>query len=191
MSYIFPTNYFFPNNGKIVVVDSESSPFLPKAVINPYITTPITGSLLAVTPNPDFKPIFTTPLLPENNLNYNPNVHESVSFSIYKKVFDSWLYKSDFKDLYKYVKIVDNEPKLATEKNEDDSSDSHLIEKKIKFFKDYILSKHRVKEILKDFVAGSRTNWYDVEKNSYYVKELIYKYMKKKLKKLIEKKLNK
>ena len=194
MNYFFPTNYLNPSNSKIIVVDPETSPFMPKAVISPYITTPITGSLLAVTPNPDFKPIFTTPLLPENNLNYNPDVHENVTNTVYRLVFNKWVFKSSYKDFFKYIKIVNGEAKLATDKDGDKSNDS--IDKKVRFLKDYILSKHRVRTILEDLVYGYSTgykiNWYDcVNKYEHIVKDLIHHYMKKKLKRLIEKKINK
>ncbi len=176
----------FPTDSKVIIVDSETSPFLPKAVINPYVATPITGSLITVTPNPDFKPIFAAPLLPQYNLNYDPDVHENVTSTVYRKVFESWIYKSDYEDLFKYIKIVNGEAKLTTGKDGDKSNDSASLEKKIRFIKDHILSRSRVKKILEDFVSGTKTNWYDIEKNSYFVKDLIYRYMKKKLKTLIE-----
>jgi hypothetical protein len=188
MSFLFP----FPiDTSKIIVVDSETSPMLPKAVISPYIATPITGSVLAITPNSNVTTYFTTPLLPEYNLNYNPEVHENVSNSIYRKVFESWIYKSDFEDLFKYIKIVNGEPKLVSSlKDTDKSDDSYSIERKIRLMKDHILSRGRVKKILEEFTAGTKTNWYDIEKNSYFVKDLIYRYMKKKLKTLVEMKRN-
>ena len=194
MNYFFPTNYYYPSDSKIIVVDPETSPFMPKAVINPYITTPITGSLIAVTPNPDFKPIYTTPLAPENNLNYNPEVHENVTNTIYRTVFNKWVYKSSFKSFFKYIKIVNGEAKLSTDKDGNKSNDS--MEKKVKFLKEYILSKHRVKKILYKLTSGISTgykiNWYDcVNKYEDMVKDLIHRYMKKKLKHLIEKKINK
>lgn len=176
----------FPIDSKVIIIDKETNPFLPKAVINPYITTPITGSLIAVTPNPDFKPIFGSPLLPQYNLNYDPDVHENVSNSVYRKVFDSWIYKDDYEDLFKYIKIINGEAKLAITKDGVKTNDSQSVEKKIRFLKDNILSRNRVKKILEDFVSGTKTNWYDIEKNSYYIKDLIYRYMKKKLKALIK-----
>ncbi len=181
----------FINDPKILIIDSQTSPLLPKAVISPYITTPLTNSLVTVTPNPDFKPFYTTPLLPQYNLNYDTDVHENVTSSIYRKIFNSWLYKSDFEDLFKYIKIVNGEAKLSLEKDGNNYNDSRTIEKKIRFIKDYILSRKRVKKIIEEFVYGTKTNWYDVEKNSYYVKDLIYRYMKKKLKALIQIKKNK
>ncbi len=86
---------------------------------------------------------------------------------------------------------MNGEAKLSLEKDGNNYNDSRTIEKKIRFIKDYILSRKRVKKIIEEFVYGTKTNWYDVEKNSYYVKDLIYRYMKKKLKALIQIKKNK
>ena len=90
----------------------------------------------------------------------------------------------------KYIKIVNGKAKLATDK---DGGNSDSIDKKVRFLKDYILSKHRVRTILEDLVYGYSTgykiNWYDcVNKYEHIVKDLIHHYMKKKLKRLIEKK---
>ena len=182
MSILFPVDH-----SKIVLVDSDTNPFLPKAVISPMIATPITNSLIAITPDPNIKRLFNYPLLPQYDLNYDLDVHENVTSSIYRKVFESWLYKSDFEDLFRYIKVVNGEAKLVTSLKETDSSkDSSSVEKKIRFMKDHILSRGRVKKILEGFVEGTKTNWYDIEKNNYFVKDLIYRYMKKKLKTLVE-----
>jgi hypothetical protein len=184
MSFIFPLD-----TSKLLILDSDSKLVFPSTSI---LTTPYTSPVFAITStttNPNFKSVYTFPLAPYLDLNKDPDVHSTVTNSIYRKVFESWLYKSDFSELFDYIKLVNGEPKLITNlKDKDNKTDDATIERKIRFIRDNILSKHRVNKLIEEFVEGTKTNWYDIEKNTYFLKELIFKYMKKKFKALVEKK---
>jgi len=174
MSYTYPLQQF-----NVVYLDDKTKQ--PLAVINPMLVTPeitIQPSNFVIKQQPSY------PLLPENNLNLDPSVHKSVTNSIYRKVFESWIYKGDFKDLFKYITVINGQVKLNTKYTKNTHSD--ITEKKIDFMKDKILSIHRVKHILQEYVDGTKSNWYDIDKEDFFVKDLIYRYMKKKLKKLVE-----
>ncbi len=184
MSFILPLD-----TSKLLILDSDSKLVLPTTSI---LTTPYTSPVLAITTttnNPNMKSIYTYPLAPYLDLNKDPDVHETVTNSIYRHTFNSWIYKSDFNELFDYIKIVNGEAKLISNlKDKDNKNDDSSIERKIRFIKDNVLSKHRVRKLIEEFVEGTKTNWYDIEKNTYFLKELIFKYMKKKLKALIERK---
>ena len=144
--------------------------------------------MIAFSNNQFLKPFVSYPLDPSLDLNRDPNVHRTVTDSIYKYTFQEWLYSRDFEEVFKYIKIVGGEPKLVSGSERDhNGSDAH-IDKKIRFIRDHILSYERVRKLIEEFLDGTRTNWYDVEKNIFFVKELILKYMKKKLKTLAEEK---
>jgi len=184
----FPFGVFNPykiDNSKILIIDSDSKLTYPSIITTPY-TSPV-FAFTTQTNNPNVKSLYTYPLSPYLDLNKDPDVHDTVTNSIYKHVFDSWVYKSEFEELFDYIAIVNGEPKLITSlKNKDSNNESK--ERKIRFMRDHILSKHRVKKLIEEFVEGTKTNWYDIEKNTFFLKELIFKYMKKKLKALVEKK---
>jgi hypothetical protein len=190
MSFFSPFGIFNPykiDDSKILIIDSDSKLTFPSIISTPY-TSPV-FAFTTQTNNPNLKSLYTYPLSPYLDLNKDPDVHDTVTKSIYKHVFDSWVYKSEFEELFDYITIVGGEPKLITSlKNKDSHNSSESKERKIRFMREYILSKHRVKKLIEDFVEGTKTNWYDIEKNTFFLKELIFKYMKKKLKALVEKK---
>ncbi len=190
MSFFFPLDTFKVDTSKLLVVDSTSK-FLFPSTSTSIITTPYTSPVLAISGPTleNIKPVYTFPLAPYLDLNKDPEVHDTVVSSVYRQTFQNWLYTSDFEELFQYIKIVNGDAKLITSSKEKDKHyDNGSIDKKVRFIRDNILSRGRVKKILEEFVDGTRTNWYDIEKNTFFVKELIFKYMKKKLKALVEKK---
>lgn len=192
--YYSPTypayQYINPNN--VLLVDSDSKIVLPGTSI---ISTPYTNPVLAITTPVESKPystLMTFPITPALDLNRDPDVHDTVTNSIYRQLLQNWLYSSEYEEVFKYIKLVDDRPRLITSfKEKDRNMSSSAVERKITFIKDNIITKNRIKKILEDFVYSTRTNWYDIEKNTYYVKDLIMRYIKKKLKALVEKKSEK
>ncbi len=168
---------------KINMIDSITSS--PVSIIS----TPYTDPVLAVTTKVDnLTSMYTFPLAPNLDLNRDPYVHDTVTDSIYKQIFREWVYESDFEGLFKYIKIVNGHPKLITKADKEGTNKKEDRDIKVRFMKDYILSRGRVKKLIEEFIDGTRTNWYDIEKNTYFVREFVYKYMKKKLKALVDKK---
>jgi len=183
MSIFFTNTTTSPN---VLVIPSETKfsllpPPPPFYGVKPVIAITGNGTDL-------IKPIFTIPLDPALDLNRDPEVHQTVTNSIYRQVFQDWLYTSDFEEVYRYIKIVGGQARLVSGSERDTKTDSISIDKKIRFIKDYVISHSRVRKLLDEFVEGTRSNWYDIEKNVFFVKELILKYMKKKLKALAEEK---
>jgi hypothetical protein len=165
----------------ITVYSSPSSPQYVNSILSPHVI--ITNK----SENQDS--IYAFPIDPIYDLNRDSDVQDSITKSIYNQIFSDWLYSSDFSSVFSYIKIVDGNPRLIT--NMKDKTEYHKSERdaKIRFIKKYILSKERVRKILKNFVEETRINWYDIEKkNSLFIKELVQKYIKKKLKALVEKK---
>lgn len=171
------------DTSKIVVVPDRFG-LLPPA---PQFIKTI-SPVIAFSGDQVLKPIITFPLDPSLDLNRDPNVHRTVTDSIYKQTFQEWLYSRDFEEVFKYIKIVGGEPKLVSGSERDHRASDENIDKKIRFIRDNILSYERVRKLIEEFIDGTRTNWYDVEKNIFFVKELILKYIKKKLKTLAEEK---
>lgn len=189
MSFYFPVAV---DTNKLIIVDSDpvSKLLMPTSTI---ISTPYTSPVLALSTtsatNSNLKSVYTFPLAPAYDLNRDNEVHDIVSNSIYKQTFDSWIYNDEAKEILEYIRVSDTSVKLiSNKKDKDNNFSSSNVEKKIRFLKDYILSRSRVKKILTEFVEGTNTNWYDIEKNTYFVKDLVLKYMKKKIKAIIEKK---
>lgn len=187
MSFYFPVSI---DTNKLLIIDSSYNYLFPYT--NTIITTPYTSPVLAIssaTNYPNLKSVYTYPLAPAYDLNKDVEVHDIVTNSVYKQTFDSWIYNDEAKDILGYIRVSDNSVKLiSNKKDKDNNFSSSNVEKKIRFLKDYILSRSRVKKILIEFVEGTNTNWYDIEKNTYFVKDLVLKYMKKKIKAVIEKK---
>lgn len=185
--------YNFPiDTNKIILVDSDSKIIVPS--VFPYVHTPVSNiSQLSphfTTMNDTKNKVFAMPLEPYIDLNQDKDTHIIVTNSIYKQLYDSWIYKTKYNgEAFQYITIKDGQPKLITDINKKDHShDEITIQKKAMFVKNNILSKDRIKKLLQELVDETKINWYDMEKNIYFVKEIVFKYIKKKLMKLVEKK---
>lgn len=157
---------------------------LPPAV--PVIKT--IAPIISFSGDQILRPIVTYPLDPSLDLNRDPNVHRTVTDSIYKQTFQEWLYSSDAEEVFRYIKIVGGQARLVSGSERDNKTSGDNIDKKVRFIRDHILSYERVRKLIEEFIDGTRSNWYDVEKNAFFIKELILKYIKKKLKALAEEK---
>jgi len=189
MNFYYSSTYPFFNPSNVLIVDSDSK-IIP--IGTSIISTPYTNPVLAVTTSTDSKPyntVYSFPISPALDLNHDPDVHDTVTNSIYRQLLQNWMYSSEYEEVFKYIKLVDDRPRLITSfKEKDRNTSSSVIDRKVTFIKDNIITKNRIKKILEDFVYSTRTNWYDIEKNTYYVKDLILRYIKKKLKALVDKK---
>lgn len=180
----------------LILSDTERNILSPVYPLPNTLTTAIPGTLSTIFTsnnvveqnNVSNATLYRFPLEPYYDLNLDPNVHQTVANSVYKKVFEDWIYGNEFSDLFGYLQIVNDRVSLISEKHKDKSYNEFDKNKKIRFMSEHILSRRRVKKLIQHFVDNTKTNWYDVEKNNYFVKELIHRYMKKKLKALVEKK---
>jgi hypothetical protein len=186
MSVLFP-GIFSPIVTNDVIISSDTPILVNNAI--PGTGVVVTGSASTVLNvldkfNTNFKPLVTFPIAPSLNLNLDPRVHEQMTEYFYDKTFNEWIY-DEFRDMLGYVKLVNGEPKLVSSLSEHKTS-SEASNLKIRFLKDKILSRSRIHKILEQFISETRTNWFELEKNSYFVKDLIKRYMKKKIKALID-----
>ncbi|MBA42894.1 MAG: hypothetical protein CMF62_02655 [Magnetococcales bacterium] len=107
------------------------------------------------------------------------------------KILDKYLYK-DLQEVLNFFVIKDGKAQLIkslddykeTTVDKDSESDK---DKKIAFIEKNILSVRIVKKILKRFVDGSSTNWYDLPKKTIYLKEFFGKALKELIKREIKK----
>ena len=60
-----------------------------------------------------------------------------------------------------------------------------VIEKKIDYIEKYFLTEDTTYRIIKSLVRGANINWYDLNKNEFFVKEDIKKQLKKILKETV------
>jgi hypothetical protein len=131
------------------------------------------------------------------NMNLNPDVQNSMKDFFYYKTIDKWLYnEEDMLDLLNYLRVTDKGidvlNKLDDYKETNINKDNQAtVERKVDFIENNILSKSNVFKILKNYIAETNTNWFDLEKNSYQVKKIIKKYIRTKLINMIQAKMNK
>ena len=166
------------------IVTSESPlPIIPTKLPSLPLITPIITTI---------NPLVNFPLHPSLDLNRDKDFQNKVTKYFYYKTLDKWLKKEkDMLEILKFLKIVNGEVKLISNMNEynqkANSDKQDDVEKKVKFIEDNILSKDDVNNILRKYVKETTTNWYDLqEKATYFIKEIIKKFLKHKLKDAIE-----
>jgi hypothetical protein len=164
-----------------IYLSSDSpGPFIPSLTLAPPIIVTRTT----------YKPI--VPLPPWLDLNQDSNVHNQMAKYFYFKVIDKWLF-DDLLDLLSYLRVsdkgVDVIHNLRDHKSSSvDKDTQETVEKKIKFIEKNIFDVENMHKLLKKFVAETNTNWYDLVKQEYFIKDLVRKYLKKKLIRIIESK---
>jgi hypothetical protein len=120
------------------------------------------------------------------NLNVDPYIHDRMTKYYLAKTLEKWLYE-DLIDVLNYIKVRDNKVDVISSLKEYNpvavNSDSDAtIKKKIDFLEKYFLNKRIIKKWLRDFIKGSASNWFDLTKSEYFLKDLF----KKKLTKLLK-----
>lgn len=124
-----------------------------------------------------------------DNLNADPEIHQKMAKYFKYKVLDKWLY-TDLKSLLGYVTVSGDKVsfinKLSDYKENLDES-KNIVEMKVHFLEKNLLSSRASLKILNKFVAGTNTNWYDLTKNEFFVKQAYEIAIKKMIKKMIAK----
>lgn len=128
------------------------------------------------------------PILPQFDLNNDAKLHDMMTKYFYYKTLDKWLKKeSDMLTLLSYLKINNGKVSLIDTMSQynpksafDDSPKT--IDAKVDFIEKHVLSREDVRNILKRYVRETSTNWYDLQdKSTYFIKEIIKKFIKEKL----------
>lgn len=123
------------------------------------------------------------------NLNADPRVHQRLVKYFYYKALDKWLYE-DLIDILNYLKIrngkvdIINSMKeydpLAVDKESDDD-----IRKKIDFIEKFFLSKRLMARIIHEYVKHTGTNWVDLPKNEYFIRQIVGNKLTRRIKRAI------
>ena len=126
--------------------------------------------------------------IPVIDVNSDSTLKSKMVNHFMKKTFRKWIY-DDFSDVFKYLKIksgnvVPVKNKTEFSKNKDTNE---TMELKADWIENNILMKYDMKKILKKYVLKTGSNWYDLKKNSSYVKHVIHKTLSSKIKKHVMK----
>jgi hypothetical protein len=134
-----------------------------------YTTNLVPTGATVIIPGPVTLPTFL-------DLNKDSRVQKQVSKYFMYKTLDKWLY-DDMSDLFDYFKVDVNGARLLHNLSEHSEAKKSPedVEKIISYVEQYILTYDTMKRILTGFVASSKANWYDLQKNEYFVKEIIHK----------------
>jgi hypothetical protein len=154
------------------------SPVSPLSPFSAIATTTYrkTGNVSTITT--DYAPVITYPITPGLNLNLDPKVHDQLTNYYYYKTLDKWLL-SDMSDILKYLTYSNGSVKPGKSSSSDTDQS---VRAKIKYIEDNVFSKSGMYKLLNEYVLTYGVNWYDLERNSFQLKELIRAYLKKKLK---------
>lgn len=155
------------------VYTDSPRPLIPSRYDVPLFSNQNFGTPIAVTLLPQRR--FELP--PSYDLNkYEAVRHKEASYFRYK-ILDKWIYE-DMSNLLGYLEgnrdnihLISDLSKYNKNAVVHDSED--VIEAKIQHLEDNIITKKVVYRILKNFVDGTKANWYELHKNEYFVKEAL------------------
>lgn len=165
---------------------------------SPFSPVPYIPSSFPLISNVNNTPIVTTtnplvsfPIHPSLDLNRDPELRKMVTKYFYYKTLDKWLKKEKYMlDILNYLKYSNGKVSLInniSEYNPVNNDDADIIDSKVDFIEKNILDKDDVYNILSKYVRETGTNWYDLEeKGTFFIREIIHKYLEKKLKKAVE-----
>ena len=147
----------------------------------PSILQPIGATLIIPSPGSLY------PLPSNYDLNRDERVHKQVVKYFRYKILDKWLY-DEMKELLNFL-VVDNTgvhliKDMSEYKVREDSEEN--IERKIEYIEKYFLTKDTVNRLLRKFVKGTNTNWYDLHKNQKFVMEDLKNQLKRILRQTVE-----
>ncbi len=153
----------------------------------PLITTK-PGVILTTTDSIGAPSTVIFPVNPSLDLNLDPSIHDKLSKYFYYKFLDKWIKTDDkTRNLFKYLVYENKNVRLAKSMKEVESASisketMESVEAKIKFLEKHI-SHYDIQAILARIVKYDRINWYDLDKNNHYVRDMIRHGVKKLLSK--------
>jgi len=116
------------------------------------------------------------------NLNSNSSVRDRIIKYVKFKTLDKWLY-DDLNYLLGYLKVSGNKVKKSKSKSSVKKDSDSTIDKKVDYIEDNILTNKFVYKVITKYIDETNTNWYNVPKNDYYVREAMEEALKKELRK--------
>jgi hypothetical protein len=121
------------------------------------------------------------------NVNNDPDLIKNVTKYFFEKTMNAWMY-SDFEDLLTFLVIKNNKVSVISNKKELENNkrdtDINLIEMKVDFITNHVMSKYDMKSFLKKYALKSGLDLWKLKENKSYVKKSIYKKIKSRLEKL-------
>jgi Asp-tRNA(Asn)/Glu-tRNA(Gln) amidotransferase B subunit len=186
------------------IVNLSSSSATPSWSITPSVSTPFTITDTTYVVESPYKLLSTTPpnvaslnlsyskptLSIYSDLNADPDVQHRIVKFVQMKTLDHWLYR-DLAPLLGYFKVDSSGKVSVITKKEDynpksikDDSDE-IIEKKIDFIEENLLTRKTVKKILDRYVSDTNGEWVKIPKRPEVIKILIGEKLKKMIKQCI------
>lgn len=154
--------------------------------IESIFRNPITGKWSI--PVLAFNTSYTSPFYMETNpLNNDPRYRKDVIRYIYMKLTEKWLYHDiKFRKLLRYFKIseegkegkvslIDDPNKIEKETEEQEKYRNFIF----RYIEKYFINKHLVSETVKQYIAKTHINWYDIFSNTDSIKKLLVHKLKK------------
>ncbi|CAH6421433.1 Hypothetical protein KVN_LOCUS263 [uncultured virus] len=140
------------------------------------ITSPLSVSLSPLIPSINLS--FTRPSLGfYEDLNQDPKVQRNLTKIYYYKVLDEWLWE-DFPEIFGYLTYQNGKVDLINNLNQYDPTASEkdseqILNKKVDFLGKFFLTKSIMVKILKKFITETNTNWIDLSKNEFFLKQIV------------------
>jgi hypothetical protein len=118
------------------------------------------------------------------DINTDPELRDKMITYFYDKTVQSL--KDEFSDLYKYVIQTNQDVRLIKNLNEYEKNDRKFTYPKMDFLLNHFIAPHKIKDIVKKYVAKNNIKWYDLKK----YKESLLDYIHSKIRKNIKNQLN-
>jgi hypothetical protein len=160
-------------------VTTVVSPLSPIVTTNPY---------LSIYPSVAINPYHTGSYYYDSGIGDNPHAQHLINKELRYKFLDKYLHE-DYPDILRMLKSTNGVVKVLssseTEKNDISNDTDSILEDKIDFIGNTILTYSKNKKILHSITnKNAGIKYYDLPHNTYYVKKEQAKYVKRKLKEM-------
>lgn len=189
-----------------IITTSSMGPFVvsPVLTISPnakdYIKETLKSPPITITTSPlsPLSPYKTTinftyakPLISTTNESYenNPDLHRRQIKYYRYYTLDNWLY-DDLRHILSYFTYKNGKvhliKKLKDYKEKSSKNDSEsAIEAKVDYIGEHFLTTELVAKLLFKYVKETKTSWFNLKKNEYFLKQLFEKHLIRKIKEAI------
>lgn len=158
-----------------------------------YVDKPIITATTTLYPA---NALFTTksvmPVTYDTDMDDNYFVQKQMTEYLHFRILDKWLYEDDMCYLLKYlqvdgstVKVVNTPADYKENRLCNDTRD--VVEKKIDFIQNNILTEHKMKDIISKVIYKTNLRWYNlpIHQNEKIIVRATEKYLRKKFKKML------
>lgn len=182
--YVQPLSYHVDNKSLVNLIDS------PFVMTNDILNAIRLGATSTLTAEDIFFPAF----LNRNNLYVEtceyPNIKQHMTQKYYYKFIDKWLASKKYsKHLLKYLKYANGKVSIIDDKNNPDNyeaNSSDVINKKIQFIEDELISMDDMHYILDKLIGYSQLSWCSINTMEDYIRDAVEGTFKKRILKRIK-----